>query len=338
MSRGAARRWLRLAAVAVAGLVAGCAQRAAPAGPAAVADRADAGPTPAAFGGVAYLAAAGDATQYLVVTDLKAAGDPRLGVVTLDAAGGLRDYATLAPPHWRRADGAAPMDLESLCRLPGAPLRFLTAESGQGRNGRGQLFELELAPVRAAGSGTSRVPRWRVAVIATYVLPPADVPNSLNYEGLLCAPGVGRDVRLLLADRAGRSLRTGLLRASSGRLEWSEGEAVSMTWSDPPEWAGEPLPVRRVADLALAPDGVVWGVAGVDPGDDGPFHSWLYRLGPLVADVAAPASVAALRPAVAHRLDGDKVEGITFAPDGRVVYVSDNENLRSGAGRLEPAP
>ena len=297
-------------------------------------------PSGASFSGIAPLASAAADASWLVVMDAKDARSERLLVARWTA-----DAAT--PAHWERvriqdwspvarSRGAAPragtrppMDLESVCRLPGDGLRFLAAESGQAMGGQGRLFDLELR--------RSRFGAWRARVKHVHSLPQGAGTGASNYEGLACRATVGDDVLLLLAERGGSrqhataSLRRGRLNAARDRLEWQDASGVEQV-APLAEWpaAGEGL--RGVADLAIRADGSLWAVSTQDPGDDGPFRSWIYLLGRVAPEESMTGWLPASRPAVAIHLDGDKAEGLTFTPDGRLVYVTDNEKLGGGIG------
>lgn len=288
-------------------------------------------PPGASFSGIAPLATAAKESSWLVVTDAKDARSERLLVArwAADAA---------APARWEpvRIRGVRPpMDLESVCRLPGDALRFLAAESGQAMGGQGRIFDFEL---QRAMFG-----RWRARVRGVHALPQGAGTGAANYEGLACSATSGGDVLLLLAERGGSrqhplaSLRRGRLNAARDRIDWSDASGIQSV-TPLAEWPAGAEGLRGVADLAIRADGSLWAVSTQDPGDDGPFRSWIYLLGRVAADESMTGWLPASRPAVAIHLDGDKAEGLTFTPDGRLVYVTDNEKLGGGVGVAEVTP
>ncbi len=303
-------------------------------------------PPGASFSGIAPLVSGARESRWLVVMDAKDAHSDRLLVARWDTdAGnparweqvGIDDWSPVATPRGtaRRAGKRPPMDLESVCRLPGAAPRFLAAESGQTMGGQGRIFEIEM----------SRAPlgRWRARVLAVHALPQGADTGAANYEGLACIATGNDDVLLLLAERGGSrqhpraSLRRGVLHTDQDRIDWADASGVEFV-APLDEWPAEAQGLRGVADLAVRADGSLWAVSTQDPGDDGPFRSWIYRLGSVAPESSATGWLAASRPAVALRLDADKAEGLTFTPDGPLVYVTDNEHLGGGIGAAAITP
>lgn len=300
-------------------------------------------PPGASFSGIASLASAAADASWLVVMDAKDARSERLLVArwAADAAAPahwervrIQDWSPVATPRGAAPRTRPPMDLESVCRLPGAGLRFLAAESGQAMGGQGRLFDLELR--------RSRFGAWRARVRHVHSLPQGAGTGAANYEGLACR-ATGDDVLLLLAERGGSrqharaSLRRGRLNATRDRLDWQDASGVEPV-APLVEWPAGAEGLRGVADLAIRADGSLWAVSTQDPGDDGPFRSWIYLLGRVAPEESMTGWLPASRPAVAIHLDGDKAEGLTFTPDGRLVYVTDNEKLGGGIGVATVTP
>jgi hypothetical protein len=303
-------------------------------------------PPDASFSGLAPLASGANESSWLVVMDAKDARSARLLVARWAAdvrtsvrweGVGIADWSPVAPRHGTAGhDGVRPpMDLESVCRLPGDALRFLAAESGQAMGGQGRIFELEL---RRALPG-----RWRARVRAVHSLPQGAETGASNYEGLACIATGGGSVLLLLAERGGSrqhaqaSLRRGVLNSARNRIDWADASGIEGV-APLAEWPAGAEGLRGIADLAIRDDGSLWAVSTQDLGDDGPFRSWIYRLGRIAPNDSATGWLPASRPAVAFRLDGDKAEGLTFTPDGRLVYVTDNEKLGGGIGVTATTP
>lgn len=303
-------------------------------------------PPGASFSGLAPLASGANESSWLVVMDAKDARSARL-LVARWAADARRsalwegveiaDWSPVAPGRRtsRRHSVRPPMDLESVCRLPGDVPRFLAAESGQAMAGQGRIFEIELR--------RTLLGRWRARALAVHSLPQDAHTSAANYEGLACIGTGSGDVILLLAERGGSrkhpqaSLRRGVLNGARDRIDWADGSGLEAV-APLAEWPVGAEGLRGVADLAIRADGSLWAVSTQDLGDDGPFRSWVYRLGRVAPENSATGWLPASRPAAAFRLDGDKAEGLTFTPDGRLLYVTDNEKLGGGIGVAAATP
>ena len=297
-------------------------------------------PPGASFSGIAPLVRGAHESSWLVVMDAKDARSERLLVARWGVATGtsarwesvtVADWSPVARQGFGVGRGGTrpPMDLESVCRLPGDTLRFLAAESGQAMGGQGRLFDLELRRGPFGG--------WRARVLAVHSLPQGADTSASNYEGLACIGAGGEDVLLLLAERGGSrlhpraSLRRGILNGARDRIDWSDASGVEQV-AALDQWPLGAEGLRGVADLTIRADGSLWAVSTQDPGDDGPFRSWIYALGRVVPENSTTGWLPASRPAVAVRLDGEKAEGLTFTSDGRLVFVTDNEKLGGGIG------
>jgi hypothetical protein len=322
-----------LLAGALALCLAACSALPAPSGPAASAPG-TAAPGPAASAGATTGVRPGATTgysgaaalgggRYLVVYDTKS-GRPaaHLGGLVMTDEAGFAEW-DLTVEDWRDAEGPA-NDLEAACPLDGRADEVLVTESGYHQGRFGRLFHLRLG--------------WedrRAEVVAVFRLPTEWVlPASgqrlerTEIEGLACARSEAGQYRLVLGDRGG------MARSASLRFGWFDPDAGTLRWDAEVHELGD-LAVRQavccaawpaggdprdLGDLYLAPDGTLWTVATVDPGDAGPFRSLVYRLGRFEANDVEPwMGPVDGRPSWV--LDGLKVEALAAPPENRPGWV-----------------
>ncbi len=286
-------------------------------------------PLAAGWGGLAPLADG----RYLVVHDHKS-HEPGARLSQFDPA--LQRLRTLPDPvrveDWRDADGPS-NDLEAVCALDGRRDEFLLAESGyfQGRYGR--IFHVRVDGARARVLHVLRLP--------------ADAPGEppANYEGLACRAISAGHWLLVLGERGGNaprargSIRLGRYRDGGPGIAW---EATALPVRVPGSWP-KGFDVRDIGDLALDPDGTLWAVGALDPGNHGPFRSTVWRMGWL--DAGNPEAPLRLDPAPRNAwiLDGLKVEAVAVPPAGmprtRLLVATDDEDY-GGIWRplAEPVP
>ena len=93
------------------------------------------------------------------------------------------------------------------------------------------------------------------------------------------------------------------------------------------------LDKRNIADLALKTDGSLWCSATSDPGDDGPFSTFIYELGQFSHAGAFTPTHPDLLKAI-MTFDGQKVEAMIFQKD-KLVLMTDNENFGSTMNTIE---
>ena len=277
------------------------------------------------WGGMASL---GDG-RYLIVHDNKA-NEPGTRLSTFDPATS-RPQALSQPValiDWHHPQGIS-NDLESVCALPGHPGEVLAAESGYYKGQYGRIFHLKVVGQTAE-------------ILRTHALPrDAAGEKPANYEGLVCQQLADGRTLLILGERGGGaprpqgSLRAGWLDAEGNAVRWAEQSLpvrAAGTWSTDYQ-------VRDIADLALEADGTLWSVATIDPGDQGPFRSMIWRVGTVDGSKAQPIEL--LPAAVGWTLEGLKVEAITTPEPTmkgvRLIMATDDEDY-GAAWRTLGAP
>ena len=256
------------------------------------------------WGGMAPL---GDG-RYLIVHDNKA-NEPGTRLSTFDPMTS-RPQALSQPValiDWRHPQGIS-NDLESVCALEGRPGEVLAAESGYYKGQYGRIFHLKIAGQTAE-------------ILRTHALPRDLVDEKpANYEGLACQRQADGRTLLILGERGGGaprpqgSLRIGWLDADLRAVRW---DAAIVPVRAAGTWSAQ-YQVRDIADLALEPDGTLWSVAAIDPGDQGPFRSMIWRVGTVDGSQAQPMRLSP--PVVGWTLEGLKVEAIA-TPDPRLQGV-----------------
>ena len=262
--------------------------------------------------------------SYLVVHDTKVYEDgPRIGLLKVTADSGTR-YTSLAVTDWKDPDGRS-NDLESACSLPGRAGEYLIAESGYWEGKYGRIFH-----VRVVGT--------RAEILRAYKLPLVADNNEQqegdNFEGVACTTLDAERVLVILGERGGSILyprgllRWGTLDLRRESLNWHDGGKASIEVKSPGNW---PVNARErdISGLYASADGVLWGVATADAGDNGPFRSVIYKLGRII-NGTRPVDLV-LRPATAWTIDGMKVESLaapTKLVDGSVLSIgSEDENF-----------
>jgi hypothetical protein len=252
-----------------------------------------------AVSGMALLQQQGDRTEFLVVHDNKWIDEPRLGVVT--AVDGKVTYRALAWPKGANY----PVDLESISAVPEQTGQFLALTSG------GRLFWLGVA-------------NGKVVVRATFMLP--ELPREANLEGF-SAQRLG-DRLVAVWGHRGAGVQPGILFWGLLDLENKQITAVSKTNLTVPFPSPSDRNTRHISDLKLDVDGVVWGAAANDPGDDGPFVSAIYTLG--VLRVLQPQTLQFEPDTHLTRLwtFQKKVEALELVPgpQGAIAFGTDDEN------------
>ena len=236
-------------------------------------------------------------TDFLVVHDSKKPDLPRLGRVTVAA-----DATTYAPLAWP-AGAEWPVDLESICGLPGRPGRFVALASG------GRLFTLDVDGDKVALVG------------APIEFPKTKELDAPNYEGFAVREIDGKLVAAW-ADRGDKE--------AAGRLFWgpfdaAKGPTVAGSVEIRVPWP-EAAKTRDVTDLKIDAAGVVWATAAWDDDEKTPLRSALYALG--VLRDASPSGFRANAALVRARIFLDqKVEALELVPgaDGGFALGSDDE-------------
>ena len=276
--------------------------------------------------------------QYLVVHDIKSkSAAPRLGRLVIAKEGTF--YQPIEVADWK---GERANDLESVCRLPSG--EFLAAESGvreeqeegaEPKEKFGRLFRIAItgdtAEVRAAYAGAK-----------------VTISNKKgkgdDYEGLLCIPS-GNRILIVQGERGGSKpyphslLRWGWLDLEKDQLTFP-AEGLAGLPVVPPTKDLPGTERRDIADLYADEKGVVWAAGATDGGDQGPFRSYVYKLGQLQPERNPPIALEKdLSPL--WTIDGFKTEalGEAWTENGALAFgTEDEENGGVVRELLEPAP
>ncbi len=229
-----------------------------------------------------------DDVRFLVVHDVKAHRDgQRLSVISTGEEQNILVHP-VPVNDWKHPDGRA-SDLEAVCKLQGRQNEFMAAESGHWDGKYGRLFHLKLLE-----SGTS----FRASVIHAYDLPefaakgPGN-PEGDEFEGMECVAPDPDSILILLAERGGsRVYPAGLIRwftvnTKDNTLDWTHEGGTGIT-VNPPGVMNRSRHHRDITALHLDSNNVLWAVATDDAGESGPFSSYIYQVGSLTPDPAAP--------------------------------------------------
>ncbi|MBI3926445.1 MAG: hypothetical protein HY319_12970 [Armatimonadetes bacterium] len=265
-----------------------------------------------------------EANTYLVVHDTKTGKEPpwaeRVGVLRLSSSGEPA-YQALGISHWG-AEQELPSDLEACCPVPGRADKYLVAESGYYEGRFGRVFHLRISPL----PGTKLFYGEVLGVLRPFALPAPgySTPSPDQVEGISCFAQDGKLV-LVLGHRGGKG--------TPGRLTWGALDLTAYTFTRQGE---APLAIpdpqmRACGELHLesASPPTLLSVAASDPGDLGPFHSYVYRAGSFAPDGFRPAPVQPL-----WRLDGMKVEALsTCSIPGSPLCVGTDDEVYGGVWR-----
>jgi hypothetical protein len=235
-------------------------------------------------------------SQFLVVHDNKATGEPRIGVAIVDDSVRYRPLAW--PPNV-----SPPADLEAICALPGTPGSFLALTSA------GRLMHL-----RYSGDDS-------LAVLHESSLP--GLRRSPKLEAFAVQALADQTVAVW-AERGGGE--------KPGILYWGTYDPVADVVSLGGT-ANVPVPfpagknTRHITDLRLDRDGVMWGTAASDPDDGRAYEAAFYRLGTITMNGDHPGFTAEEPP---RRLwtTTHKVEAMELMPGlpGQVYFGADDES------------
>ena len=230
---------------------------------------------------------------FLVVHDNKKKNQPRVSFID-------KKYQ-ITPLVW--PDPELPYDLESAYQFPNIENRYIFMES------TGKCYEASVDPKD-----------YRIDILHTYTLP--KLKPKMNLEGIAIFPS-GQGLVIIYGDRGSDSRKSTLFTALFNPKSKSFKEVKTLTFDLPQPKKDK----RNIADLALKTDGSLWCSATSDPGDDGPFSTFIYELGQFShAGVFTPTHPDLLKAIMAF--DGQKVEAMIFQKD-KLVLMTDNENFGS---------
>lgn len=236
-----------------------------------------------------------DRENFLVVHDNKKNNQPRLSQL---------NWQEDAPPRLQKIawchSQSFPIDLEAITAIPDHHLEFLVLES------QGKVTRI-------------RLDNNHCEVVAEFYLPNATLKS--NIESLMLFRHI-----LVWAERGNDE--------KPAKMSWGEYDVQNnrITLSKENEvdfFAPYPNENRRsISDIAIDQSGVLWVSATSDPGDNGVFHSALYKLGQFVDDKAGIYWSAYQDIPIQLQYENVKVEGLSFIGD-RLIMGSDDENLGS---------
>lgn len=290
---------------------------------------------PFPFPGISGMAALDDGS-FLVIHDARDPRNPRAGIFIPTAP---TKYSTI-PIHDEILPGGPLADLESLASVPGRPSHFLLLESGSALPGERRRRALVLALL-------SPPPQRALRVLAFHDV--RELTSDLaDCEGLLC--WTARDQLFVAIANRGSDGAGSLFQAKvvvgrltlpapgqqPGSLEFKpvppgdmpQASVISFKADDAASW-------RACSELFIDEHNIVWGASTTDPGNAGPFRSFVYTAGSL-----DPVSgVLTLREAqVKHKINGFKVEAIAGVTNvGADFSVGTDDEDYGGTWRPLPA-
>lgn len=236
----------------------------------------------------------------------------------------------IAVDDWKDSDGV-PSDLEAVCSIPDRPCEFLLAESGFYNNKFGRMFHIQL---------TKQNQDWRLIVLGVMRIYSRSLDNqSTTYkadeiEGISCFRDSENRLILVYAERGGVIGNSQKL----SRILWGELDISSYVFTpsgDEPLVSSSVLNGRDCSDLFIRPGNgshIVWSVATVDAGDNGPFRSVIYRAGTFVfnSEKKELRFMRESKPIIYWQLDGLKVEALAAptpaVPGSGFSIGTDDEN------------
>jgi hypothetical protein len=212
------------------------------------------------------------------------------------------------------------IDLESIAPVPGTAL-VLLVESGDDKGYREPVPRIFLAEYRGGQLSILDATDWPV---------PVD-----NVEGTAVASAAGNLI-FLYAERAEGRQSTQLRWATLTLQPLAFGPFRETTFS---VRAAKGASLRPVSAIDVDPEGIIYAASAVDPGNDGPFRSIVWRIGRVHADEhGQPLLSLESRPRRLATLDGLKVEGLAvrrIAGKTQIIIGSDDESY---GGVIRPLP
>lgn len=224
-------------------------------------------------GGASGLEQINDNT-YLVVYDLKSYEKGfRMGLINVSTE--ALKVSPIEIDSWDEEGISS--DLESICSIPGKLDEFLMAESGNWQGKLGRIFQVRVdtAELKAYILGSTLIPMVHQNDVGI---------RGDQYEAITCLPYDENKRIVILGERGGSAnfprgiVRWGIfdLRDHSFTMH---GEGLKGIEIDVPGTWVDGQSKRDIGDFHIDSDGGIWAVATEDPGDLGPFHSVIYKLG-----------------------------------------------------------
>jgi hypothetical protein len=238
--------------------------------------------------------------NFLAVHDAKNPELPRMSLLSVPDNTGTLSWRALTVDRPSAIEMAK--DLESITAIPGTDL-FLAAESGDKKNYR-RLF---LLTYKNENVKIIAETPWPVAVQNVEAIAVTEVNNRYLFLYAERAEGWG-STEIRWTDLSLDPLRFGEFRSISFSSPFGSGEFI-----------------RQISDIAIDRSGNLYIASTRDPGDAGIFQSAIYRIGRMDGENVVLDS----RSRELARLDGLKVEGLTFRKDrtgDRLFFGTDDEN------------
>lgn len=236
-----------------------------------------------------------DRENFLVVHDNKKINEPRLSQL---------NWQEDLPPRLQKMAWCdaqkLPIDLEAITAIPEDHSAFLVLES------QGQVTRI-------------RVENNHCDVVAEFQLPNATTKSNIESLALF------RNI-LVWAERGDdekpAKMLWGEYDVQNNRITLSKENAMDFFAPYPNENR------RSISDIAIDNDGVLWVSSTSDPGDNGVFHSALYKLGQFVDDNSGIHWNSYRDISIQSQYENVKVEGLSFVGD-KLIMGSDDENFGS---------
>ena len=271
--------------------------------------------------------------EFLMVNDRKNPIQPgyRLGILSLTEEDGVL-FTPITVRDWMH-EGKEPSDLEACCKIPGRDNEFLLAESGYFNGRFGRIFHVSLSVNKEKGWNVSAIKAFR---IYTRKLNAKDrTYKGDQVEGMACFSAFGKTI-LAYGERGGKTHAGNKVGTIVwGTLDFSTyqfdklGEAPLVNQSLLGDRDCSALLLELNKDGSIS----VLSVATRDEGDNGPFHSVLYRAGRFIVDSKKKTVEfeREARPITISNLSGLKVEAIDGpaknAPDSKYSVGTDDEHF-----------
>ncbi|MYA09404.1 MAG: hypothetical protein F4060_05315 [Holophagales bacterium] len=244
----------------------------------------DALPNENGFSGLAQV----DDSAFLAVHDELIYEDgSRLTLIRMET-GMAPTFSPVRVDDWMDPSGPS-SDLESICAVPSRFGHFLLAEAGYWESQYGRLFHIELDAQEESA---------KVLGVAQLPLILDNDPNQDGdqFEGLECTHAGDDSILLVLGERGGSDsyrsgrLRWGTLDLTNHSLTFTSQGKQGVELNAPGQWS-DASTNRDISALYVDPEGTLWAAAAEDPGDLGPFHSVIYKVGVFRADPENPIQI-----------------------------------------------
>ena len=230
---------------------------------------------------------------YLIVHDNKKKGQARISF--LDSSLEIKELI------W--PEKKLPYDLEGIFKTFSSNYKYVVMES------TGKCYTLTINPSD-----------FRIDILNTFVLP--QISGKMNLEGISIFNS-NQGVVISFGDRGSNSRPSTIFTAFFNEKNNKITNINKTVFSLP-----RPTKFRRnIGDIAIHANGNVWVSATSDPGNNGPFSSYLYNIGNISKEGYFQMNHPdLLKPVIA--IDGQKIEAMVFN-ENSLILMTDNENFGS---------